>query len=406
MIAVMWLFGAAFAAAPCVAVTDVVVHTRDGAHAHWSVSWQDGKIVSVGPQPPASSCERTSLEGGHLTPAWIAVGTRLGVMGVDQEEGTHDFSWAGAEVRAAFSVVESYDPRSVVVGISRLGGIGTEVVFPSGGMVAGTAGAVWLGASDWRGAAIRPYVAMVTDPLSAGSVGAGLLRLRELIDDAAVFEAAKDKIDVIDALSADRLSLAAIAAARRSDLPWVVRADRASDLEAVLRFRVSGGPRLVIVGAAEGWMVASALAEAKAAVVLDPFVYGAGSFDQTHGREDNAALLRAAGVDVILGAPGTHNARALRFAAGNAVRGGMRHDDAIAAITRVPAEVFGLAGRGVIEAGATADLALWTGDPLDTPGRLSALYLGGSVMPEDTRQTELVDAWRTLPRVWGEAAVP
>jgi imidazolonepropionase-like amidohydrolase len=183
------------------------------------------------------------------------------------------------------------------------------------------------------------------------------------------------------------------------ELPLVVHADRASDIEAVLRLTREQKIRTILVGAAEGWLLADALADAKVGVVIDPFVYGAGSVDQLHGRADNAALLRAAGVQVAISGGDTHNARTLRFAAGNAVRGGMSHADAIAAITRVPAELFGVSDRGVLRDGARADLAAWSGDPLEPSSRLLLLVIDGEVQPLRSRQTELVEAWREVPRV-------
>src|SRR5690606_1370294 len=157
--------------------------------------------------------------------------------------------------------------------------------------------------------------------------------------------------------------------------PLLLHVDRASDLEATLAFADAERVRVVIAGGAEAWLVADALAARRVPVIVDPFVVGAGSFDQLHGRADNAALLHAAGGPVAIGTFATHNARSLRFVAGNAVRGGMPHDAAIAAITRVPAEAFGLAGRGVLRTGAVADLAAWTGDPLEIATRLSGLWL-------------------------------
>jgi imidazolonepropionase-like amidohydrolase len=153
---------------------------------------------------------------------------------------------------------------------------------------------------------------------------------------------------------------------------------------------------VVVVGGAEAWLVGGALAAAKVPVVIDPYQAGPSSFDQVHARADNGALLRAAGVTVAIHGPSAHQARSLRFIAGNAVRGGMSHVDALAAITSVPASLLGLKDRGRIEVGAHADLAVWTGDPLDIPARLAMLTIGGVEVELISRQTELVDRWRDL----------
>jgi imidazolonepropionase-like amidohydrolase len=131
-------------------------------------------------------------------------------------------------------------------------------------------------------------------------------------------------------------------------------------------------------------------------VVLDPLVYGPGSFEQIHARADNAALLHAAGVQVVISSFSSHNARNLRQAAGNAVRGGLPHDVALTAITRTPAAVFGLDRHGRLEPGALANVAVWSGDPLEPSTELLHLYLRGKAMPLTSRQTALFEKYRSL----------
>ena len=86
-------------------------------------------------------------------------------------------------------------------------------------------------------------------------------------------------------------------------------------------------------------------------MIVDPLVYGPGSFDQLHARPDNAALLHEAGASVIISGYDSHNARKLRQLAGNAVRAGLDHGAAIRAITEAPARAFGMDDYGRLEAG-------------------------------------------------------
>jgi imidazolonepropionase-like amidohydrolase len=89
------------------------------------------------------------------------------------------------------------------------------------------------------------------------------------------------------------------------------------------------------------------------------------SFEALGAREDNAAMLNAAGVPVGITTGDTHNARKLRQIAGNAVRSGLPREAAIAAITRVPAEALGMGARyGTLAPGKVANLVVWSGDPL------------------------------------------
>jgi len=98
-----------------------------------------------------------------------------------------------------------------------------------------------------------------------------------------------------------------------------------------------------------------------------------------------------------------HNIRKIRQAAGNAVAHGLPWEAGLAAITRVPAEVFGVGDRmGSIAVGRPADLVLWSGDPLEVTSLADHVFIGGEPQPLETRQTELRD--RYLDRVRRGAA--
>ena len=76
----------------------------------------------------------------------------------------------------------------------------------------------------------------------------------------------------------------------------------------------------------------------------------------------------------------------------DAVAHGMPKWDALAAVTRVPAEIFGVADRfGSIERGRTADLVLWSGDPLEVSSLPDLVVAGGRVQTLESRHTALRD---------------
>ena len=112
----------------------------------------------------------------------------------------------------------------------------------------------------------------------------------------------------------------------------------------------------------------------------------------------NAERLIAAGVPTAfahLGDDG-HQARLVLQVAGNAVANGVSHDDAIAAITSVPAEIFGLEDLGTLEVGKTADVVVWDGDPLEVMSSVDAIYIAGEEQSLESRQTRLRDRYLSL----------
>ena len=121
------------------------------------------------------------------------------------------------------------------------------------------------------------------------------------------------------------------------------------------------------------------------------------SFDALRARPDAAAILHAAGVPVILSSFSTHNARTLRQVAGNAVRAGLPHQAALYAITRAPAEAFGMGDRGRLAVGLAADLVIWTGDPFEPASRATHVIIDGRPQSMRHRQKALFDRYRSLP---------
>ena len=91
------------------------------------------------------------------------------------------------------------------------------------------------------------------------------------------------------------------------------------------------------------------------------------------------------------------SARLLWQRAGNAVRLGIDYDDAIRAVTEVPAEAFGLKGYGRLEKGAIGNVVVWSGDPLETSTRVEHVFVRGKEESLETRHSLLLRRYRTLP---------
>ena len=115
-------------------------------------------------------------------------------------------------------------------------------------------------------------------------------------------------------------------------------------------------------------------------------------------RYENAPLLAKGGVKVALMETTTENTRDLRQQAGNAVASGMTWDQALRAVTLTPAEILGVADRyGSLEAGKVANVVVWTGDPFDFSTGIEHVYIRGREIPLRSRQTELLERYKTLP---------
>jgi imidazolonepropionase-like amidohydrolase len=95
----------------------------------------------------------------------------------------------------------------------------------------------------------------------------------------------------------------------------------------------------------------------------------------------------------------------VRQIAGNAVANGLPWEAGLAGITSAPAKALGVDAQiGSIQIGKTADLVLWTADPLDVSSTAQAMWLAGKSIPMVSRQTLLRDRYLApsngLPRAY------
>jgi imidazolonepropionase-like amidohydrolase len=362
-----------------------------------AVASLDG-VVLTGEGPDARAnwngldCDFVDVSGQVITAGLVAVSTQLGVVEVGLEQSSRDdqANQLGS-IRAQFRVGDGYNPRSTLIPVTRAHGITSATVHPDGGLISGQVAWVDLGGELQSDAVVHGAVAMSGQP--------DWMRLETLLDEVRFYAKNRSAYDQnrTRSLSTPRSQLVAMLPVIHMDQPLLLTVHRAADIEAAIRFQAAQRVRLILSGVAEGWQMAEQLAEAEIPVIVDPLLNSPQSFDQIGGRADNAALLQAAGVTVILSASQTHNARTLRQVAGNAVRAGLDHYQAILSITQHPAEVFGLPKRGQLVPGAHANVVIWSGDPLELSTSVNAVYLSGRPVSLDHRQRQLLERYRVLP---------
>jgi imidazolonepropionase-like amidohydrolase len=396
------------AASQTVAITGGTIYPVSGPKIeHGTVLLRDGVIVAVGADVPVpSGATRIEATGRWITPGFIASATTLGIklFETSGELETQEDTVTG-DVNAAVNVADAIDPASVTIPVARLQGITTAIATPSGGLVAGQAALFDLAGERLPDLLVRSPAAMVADlsqyskQAGGGSRAGTLQRLRQLLRDAREYQRRKSDFEHarMQPLSAPAADLEALQPVLDGQLPLFVTANRRSDIENALRIAQEYGVHLVIRGGVEGWQMAAELAQARIPVVVEPLT-DIPSFDAPDARLDNAALLNAAGVTVLIAQTDQAQFRDLRQAAGNAVRTGLPWDAALRAVTLGPAEAFGVGSKyGSLEAGKVADLVVWSGDPFEFSSRAEHVLIRGRDLPLVTRQTELLRRYRKLP---------
>jgi len=404
----------AVASAQTIAITGGKVYPVSGpVIENGTVVITNGKISAVGANVPIpAGAQRIDATGKIVTPGFVDASTQLGVQEVAAVNDTRDMSARGKDnIAAAFTVWEGLNPNSVLLAPARKEGVTTVVVVPTGGLVSGQAALVDVVPGTMTDMVIKAPVAMVAvvgDPLSVGLASRGEVigKLRELLEDTKFFQTHRDAFDRAQTrpFAASRLDLQAMIPVVEGKLPLLVTVNRASDIDAAMRLARDYGVKLMISSGAEAWMMADKLAGARIPVLTGAMNNIPDGFADLGQRQENAGLLRKAGVAVALignaggGDEEAFNVRNVKQEAGNAVSYGMTWDDALRAVTLAPAEIFGAADRvGSLAPGKEGNVVVWSGDPFEFTTRAEHVFVRGREYHDRTRQDLLIERYRNLP---------
>src|SRR5262245_61491534 len=253
-----------------IAITGAKIYTGDGEPIEDGVVVLTGeKIISVGKATAApAGAEVVQAKGMIVTPGLIEPLSQIGLREIDLEPTANDEneSQSKERVRAAYRAADAYNPLSVVIPVSRLGGITSAAVVPSGGLISGqSAWADLIGdtASDAIVAAplaLHVHLEIGADP-QGGSRGAAVRAVREAFDDARAFQKNKAAWERNQSrpFSASRLDLEALTLAlggggakkAAGKVPVVFHVNRASPWRSssICRPSSQAGPRPGACGA-------------------------------------------------------------------------------------------------------------------------------------------------------------
>jgi hypothetical protein len=395
--------GAALSPAPAqeILIRDAKVYTlSDGVRDKTDVLLRDGKIALVGPGLKAAAAATVvEAHGQPLTPGIFGGLSQIGVDEIGGEPSTVDSGLAfkgadGAQQwRPEFDITRAFDPQSTLVPVARIEGITWTELAPGAvdNIMGGQGAAVTL---DGRQDAVLPgsralFVSLggAGKSLAGGSRAGTYMLFEQAIAEARSKEPLGEKTLLHPA---GREVLSRYLSGGRV----VIEAERASDILEIIALTRKQGMKPVIYGGGEAWRVAKELADAHVPVILNPLQDLPYDFDRLASRLDNAALLQRAGVLIAFSPADGHDARTIRQLAGNAVAHGLPWEAALAAITRNPAEIFGLGEtHGRIALGRSADLVLWDGDPLEVTTIAAQVWINGRAVAMRSRQTELRDRY-------------
>lgn len=382
----------------------VVTNGAAGIIENGDVLIVDGRITAVGGNIAAPRGARVvEAQGRFVTPGAFAAMSELGLSEISGSGAPNDADMDGDLVAAAADSSAAFNPTVTAVAVTRIEGVTRAAIAPSqtSSLFGGRGALVSL--SGEPDSVFRRNAFMVVELGETGATRAGGSRAALW----PAFEAAlRDAREYPNRYRSgqggavlNEIDAAAVQPFARGQGMFLVHAESAADIRRVIGYqRANPSLRFAIHGGAEAWQVAGDLARARIPVILDPLANLPDRFERLSARLDNAALLEDAGVTfAIAPAPGTvdaHQARLVLQLAGNAVANGLSWDAAFAAVSRTPAEIFGVGSQlGRLERNYLADVVIWDGDPLQVTSAPTAVFIEGVEQPLISRQTRLRDRY-------------
>lgn len=380
-----------------------------------TVIMEAGRIAAVSSNPVIPAGARTiDATGKYVTPGLVDGFSRLGLIEIEAVESVNDASAGKARFAAAFDVEPAINPGDSSIAISRIAGVTSAVVVPEAratlfggyGAIINTSGSV---NSVMRHKAFE-YIELgeAGAESAGGSRGASYVALSNALDEAQRYteNAAVYKRGGFREALTNRLDTEALVPVVYGQISLLVHAESVQDIRNVIRLK-SRFTRLkiIIVGAAEGWQIASEIKAANIPVIVHSYANIPEAFEKLSATTANAARLKHAGVLVAIGSgPFDFDAlqsRLLPQVAGNLLSvlapDALSESEALEMITSAPARVFGFADQtGSLEKGKRADVVLWDGPPLSLSSMPVAVYVAGQSISMISRQTLLRDRYKDI----------
>ncbi|MFN0010246.1 MAG: amidohydrolase family protein [Phycisphaerales bacterium] len=184
------------------------------------------------------------------------------------------------------------------------------------------------------------------------------------------------------------LRLETLVSVLKGELPLLITANRAQDIDAVLRLAAEFKIKVWLDGAAEAHMVVDQIKAAGIPVIVHASTQRAYGDTQNQSME-NAAILRKAGITIAIqsGYEGyVPKTRVVLLEAALAAANGLSREQALAAITIDAATILGIQARvGSLEVGKDGDVAMYDGDPFEYATHCTGVVIDGKVVSEIKR---------------------
>jgi len=368
----------------------------------------DGKIADLGAVSTSLSGVKTiDCTGKHIYPGFIDGGTTLGLSEVGSISLTQDYRELGS-FTPHMQALTAINPNAVAIPVTRTNGVTTVIAKTAGGLFPGTAALIHLHGytpnqmyAGFKGVQMNfPSTGKRGrwDRRSAEDIkkdgDKAMKKLNDIWDKAKQYAA----IDSAAKASNEQMpdynpQMEALLPVVRGEAPLMIEVNKDQDIKAAIKWVEKQKIKAIFTGVSEGYRVAKEIAESEIPVVTGPVLSVPGRASAPYDiAYKNPSILYKAGVKVAIRTNETENVRNLPFNAGFAAAYGMGVEQALKAITIIPAEIFGVADQlGSLEKGKVANVFVADGDPFETKSQVEHLFIAGYKVPIESRHTLLYE---------------
>ena len=382
-----------------VALRGATIHTvTNGVIENGTILFENGVIRAIGTDVEIPTGTRVvDVSGKHIYPGLIDAYSTVGISEIGSVDVSSDVNELGdfnPNVRAEVAV----NAESRHIGTTRSAGVLVTLTTPGGGLISGMSSAMSLEGWDWEEMSMESAAALnVNWPNPRGGRGGRGGRgrgfgpgpqeppptyaeqVQQLKDFFAEARAYRDATAAGEEVRTDSRYTAMIPALD-GEIPVVVSADGAAQINDAITWAQEEGVRLVIRGGGDAIHVADRLVANDIPVILTSTMAAPSrDYEGYDGAYTMPARLYEAGVRfAISGGSGALYTNRLPWEAGVAVAFGLPEEEALKAVTINAAEFMGISDRvGSLEPGKQATLLITTGTPLDMTSDIEQSYIQG-----------------------------
>jgi imidazolonepropionase-like amidohydrolase len=404
-----------FALAESIAVVGGRVVVGDGTVFDPGVVVIEGeRIVSVGAdlQIP-DGARKIDASDAWVWPGIIDPYTTLGLVEVSADRMTDDRNESTEKITPQLRVSDAISSDSALVAVARNGGITSVLVSPgTSNPINGQAAVIDLYGRTVDEMIVKDPAAQVfsfggsakrNDAYPSTRMGIVAVIRQTLYDARHSLEQQReaDQQNSDESLAGSSacgsLCMNALAGVLQGRVPVIAEATEAQEIRAALSVAEEFGLKMILLNPHNAWKLLDEI-KASGVPVLLGGTFEVPEFGEAYDRYFRlAADLWETDIPFAFTSASAHGVRTLPTQAAKSVAYGLPEETAVRALTQFPAQILGIDQElGTLSPEKTANLAVWTGNPLQASSQVKVLIIGGNEVPLHSRQEELRDRFSEL----------